>query len=245
MRIMTIGDIHSRKVWRQIVKDNIDSVDLIIFTGDFADPYEKDEDKPDFKPKFTKEMVLEEMKALFELKDKYPNKIVFLWGNHDLHYTENGPSSCWRYNKKICKELGEYFNKYKDQYYIAYQIENYVWTHAGISLGWVLDHMDLLYKFNIKDDFSNIADVLNKMLKSEIGRKSLFLVGDERGGYYFDSGGPVWSDSDETEFDCLPGIKQIVGHSQMTEIYTSKLKYSSITYVDNLGYAGKPYFLNI
>jgi len=39
MKIAAIGDIHGRKIWREIAEDAIKKVDKLVFLGDYIDPY--------------------------------------------------------------------------------------------------------------------------------------------------------------------------------------------------------------
>lgn len=73
--IFIIPDVHGRTFWKEI---NPDDADLIIFLGDYVDPY-GDEG-------ITPKMALDNLKELVNFYNKYKDKCVFLKGNHDYPY---------------------------------------------------------------------------------------------------------------------------------------------------------------
>ena len=238
MKILTIGDVHGRKVWKNIVERYIDRVDKIIFTGDFADPYDK----------ISEYDILEQVYEIFDFYDDYPDKVQFIWGNHDIHYLNDERSIASRYNPKLQQHLGKLYTEYKNKFKIAYKYKNYIWTHAGISETWAKRHKKLMeQKYNLKEDYSNIDDVLNNIFNSP-NRHILSEIGFKRNGTNM-SGGPLWCDLEELYnprwIDIIPGYHQIVGHSQVRRISSVGNKNESVTFVDNLGYDAKPYLLNI
>ena len=74
-KIYLLGDIHGRTFWKEL-KDNKE--DLIIFVGDYVDPYCGYED-------ITKNDALENFKQIIEFARSRDN-VVLLMGNHDATY---------------------------------------------------------------------------------------------------------------------------------------------------------------
>ena len=74
-KIYLLGDIHGRDFWKQL-KDNTE--DLIVFVGDYVDPYTYYED-------ITQKEALENFKEIIEFAKSRDN-VVLLMGNHDATY---------------------------------------------------------------------------------------------------------------------------------------------------------------
>ena len=227
MKIIAIGDIHGRDAWKKI---DVDAFDKVVFIGDFVDSriisgYE----------------IIQNFKAIIDLKMSMPEKVVLLLGNHDIHYLfypdfpQNGLM------KKSQKELTELFVTNKDLFQVAYQVKNFLFTHAGISKTW--------YGENLKYFGSNtisLGNILNDMYLDEEAREVLFKAGRLRGGS--DScGGILWADKSETDDDYLFGYHQIVGHTKVPEIerYEWANLETSITYIDVLTESDTFYELTI
>lgn len=71
-RILIFPDIHGRTFWQSVDPKNYD---LIIFLGDYVDPYPQEG--------ITPEMALENLNNLVKFKELHPNT-VFLTGNHKI-----------------------------------------------------------------------------------------------------------------------------------------------------------------
>ena len=69
-----IGDIHGRKIWQQLVRE--DAVN--VFLGDYLDPYFKDGLKSGIDD-------WETLQGILAYKQQNPETILLL-GNHDMHY---------------------------------------------------------------------------------------------------------------------------------------------------------------
>ena len=88
-RIIIFPDIHGRKFWKDV---DIKDYDKAIFLGDYLDPYPQEE--------ITDDMALANFKEIIKLNNRNPNKIVFLLGNHDLHYMFDNFVISTRYSKR-------------------------------------------------------------------------------------------------------------------------------------------------
>ncbi len=216
MKIIAIGDIHGRNAWKKI---DIGAFDKVVFIGDYVDSRT-----------ISEQDIINNLKEIIALKKAMPDKIVLLLGNHDVHYLfypdfpQNG------FMKNSQEALTELFVANKDLFQVAYQVKNYLFTHAGVSKTW--------YGENIKYFGSNpisLADILNDMYLDEKAREVLFQASHLRGGKD-PSGGIIWADKSETDDDYLFGYHQIVGHTKVSDIerYEWKGLETSITYIDVL-----------
>jgi len=221
MKVLIIADIHGRTNWQfygnieEMLKDSNKETmyDKYIFLGDYVDSWTE-----------TDAVILNNLEKLISLKKAYPDKIILLLGNHDLQYMFSyklhGSSG---YRPNSYQELHKLFNDNKDLFLPIYQIDNYLFTHAGITTTWIRQ-----LKEKDEDPLSTVMRLWNKY------DDSLFRVGWARNGSYR-SGGPFWADMSESKEGMLPNYHQIVGHHPTKN---APLKHvldenSSITYVDN------------
>jgi len=229
MKIITIGDLHGKDVWRQI---NLSEFDLMVFLGDYVDSFDKSDEE-----------TAENLRLLISLKNHLKSKVIFLIGNHDLQYiTGKSYNLCSGYVPQMFVTYNTLFKDNRDMFQIAYQVENYLFTHAGVTNEWYNTRaMDYIEEYGLGELV--IAEQLNQLFK--VRHSPIDDIGDLRGGY-LPVGGPLWADKFETKRDALNGINQIVGHSQVMDIVEVKSKdNSSVTYCDCLNTVVKFHELNI
>lgn len=250
MKILTIPDIHCKSIWKKFSDlkmlwqfENIATeYDYYVFIGDFTDSY-ADNNK----------QMYNNLVEIIELKKKYPKQVILLLGNHDLTYMfQYRDHECSGFRPEMYKDLHKVFNDNKDLFQASFQIDNYVWTHAGISKWWfsVFEKESKnknVYKY--QEDLT-ISENLNKaFLENEFG---LYLVGKIRGGHCH-TGGIFWCDKSEItvfhnptlQMYPIKGYNQIVGHSR-SKLETLKFdENTSITFTDCLDKSEDLYILNI
>lgn len=175
---------------------------------------------------------------IIDFKKKNNDSVILLLGNHDAHYMYPEIDKCSRFDTTHWKKFEKRYRDNKDLFQYAYQIKNNLFTHAGVTYEWVKTFKNTLKNQGLKDDYSNMADVINKMGNNPATNRILNVSGGARSGSLL-SGGPTWADYDETRLDYIIGLNQYVGHSQMRYIFTEKVpkRYGSITYCDVLGSA--------
>lgn len=230
MKIRTIGDIHGKNNWKDLVSDS--KYDLTIFLGDYVDGFNVSNTE-----------IIENLNEIISFKDKNPDKVILLWGNHEGNYAftppyVHNPYSCSGYRSTIHSDLHDIFKTNFDKFQLAYQYKNYLWTHAGVHQDW----WDYDYPYT-KENLQDIADGLNKAFKEY--QSSIFQVGRLRGGFK-DVGGPLWADRLLTEVNPLRNIHQIVGHSRVNDIKIyNKDETTSIAFCDCLDNKIKTHDLEI
>lgn len=235
IEILSIGDVHGFDTWKkfgdiQNLLDNpklkVYDYDYYVFVGDYVDSFTK-----------TNMEILDNLKEIIKLKKNHKDRVILLWGNHDIQYlTSYREHGCSGYRPEAYFDLHELFRKNRNLFQLAFQIDNYIWTHAGIHRGW--------YEYEFPYKSKNIADDLNKAF--EENNKSIFNVGYMRGGRN-DVGGPLWADMQETSKKPLKGYHQIVGHTRINELKrVIKDDNTSVTYIDYIEDGGlEPYILEI
>lgn len=157
-KTVVIGDIHGRSVWKLIVhKENADRV---IFIGDYFDSFSISgvEQIHNFKE------IIEYKETAFTdegTDNQRTTKVVLLIGNHCHHYfPEIGYTGTSGYQHGIAPNIMQVVNENRHHLQMAYQFDNYLFTHAGVSQvfmdsvfgkgGWSVD---------------NVAEELNELFK--------------------------------------------------------------------------------
>lgn len=246
-KIITIGDIHGRDCWKNFADIKfllyaepeaagfggfVPEYDFYIFGGDYVDSFN-----------VTSEKIKENLLEIIRFKKLYPNHVILLWGNHDVEYFLNLP---WNKKDKAITgfrpeahfDLYDVFNENRDLFQVAFQLENYLWTHAGVHEGWY----KFVFKKYTKDiDITNmtIADQLNEAFLYKL--ECLFDCDWYRGGTKR-VGGPLWLSKEYSSKKPLKGYHQFVGHTATEDFKTFKFgNDTSITYCDVLPH--KEYFL--
>ena len=226
MKAVVIGDIHGRNVWRRIVENDTES--HFIFLGDYIDPYSFE--------LINEDECFENFEDLIDFKKKNPDRVTFLIGNHDAQYLNYPNFGASRLSRHYLQESLDLFRINFDLFQYAFQIENNLFIHAGITTGWYKDYEFVLLKYGLLPDLSNIADVINKIGNSP--KVEIFdVVSYYRGGTSL-NGSPIWAD--ENEFigrrnpGYLPGLHQFVGHNKQKNIRKIGDSISSITFCDCL-----------
>lgn len=219
-KVLVIPDVHGREFWRDAIYHE-DIYEKIIFLGDYLDPYEFE-----FIPI---ERAIEGFLDIIAFKRQHPDKVILLLGNHDLHYWWDHDRECSRRDAVNLGIIHRIFMMNRDCFQLAYSLEtetkNYLFTHAGVLHGWILDNIKFIPS-SLTDDLCNtspkgIASWLNSFLNG-VGFDILGQVSAYRGGFY-SFGSPVWADYHEHESSELDlPYYQIFGHTQ-------QVKYPIIT----------------
>lgn len=239
-KILTIGDIHGKDIWKRLVTEDCDK---IIFIGDYVDAFDK-----------TDEEIVNNLLDIIEFKKRWHSEVVLLIGNHELNYFPKfghqhyGSSG---YRPLIADKLRDIYSSYKPFFQYAYQLEDetrkYLWTHAGVTNSWYnrifspeLNHQNIL-----TEDKLTVADELNMMFAEKL--ECMTQVGWERGGYH-KQGSPLWADIREFTERGIPlrGYYQIVGHNPVKDIRVHTVDGdTTIVFTDCLDKQEKGYIITI
>lgn len=204
---IAIGDIHGRQNWKAIVNAEFDRVDRIIFLGDYFDSFNI--------PVLDQ---IENFKDLIQLKRDYPDKIVLLTGNHDLHYissvNEHYSGKSKRYDYII--EMDCVLPAIQDRSLQLCHIENdFLFTHAGVTQTW-------LKETGLVGDLENLEQLLNDELYYRPGTfrfryvHEMQLRNSRTGNNIWQ--GPLWVRPESLLMDKILGYTQVVGHTEMLTI---------------------------
>lgn len=207
-KILIVPDVHGRSFWHK-AKELIDSVDKVVFLGDYLDPYGHEG--------ITFDTALEEFDKILEFKDKYGDKVVMLIGNHDCHYINTSFMDCSRLNYLKRQDIHELYMKHIDKFQLVWEYDTWLFSHAGVYKEW----MDLCqFTLDNLKDFTTFR---------EENFPSLACLSFYRGGYHR-TGSCVWADLRESlKHELLEGYHHIVGHTQLE---SNPYKADTITCVD-------------
>jgi len=209
---IVFGDIHGLTCWKEVVNENPGC--RYIFLGDYIDPYEP----------VARGLLLENLQEIMQLKKDQPDDVILLLGNHDLHYFFSEVPMSNRFDIKIARKAATLFIDNFHLFMYAFQEEDLIFTHAGISHRWFIK--------DFKGDLSkNIAHQLNRPRPEQIA--ALCRCGDLRGGASNTVGGIFWADKRELD-EPLQGYKQFAGHNRVDDICVHTHNGGQITFCDCL-----------
>lgn len=126
MRVLAVGDIHT-KIWIiKAVEEIIDDYDAIVFVGDYADDWNA-----------TPQMAINTWAHLRDLQQRYPEKVRLVLGNHDyiyVNYTKTGQSGYNKFTQTLIDmpESRGLRNWLKDLP-IVVDLDGVKYSHAGIT----------------------------------------------------------------------------------------------------------------
>jgi hypothetical protein len=141
---------------------------------------------------------------------------------------------CSGHRAEMQFDLHQIFQQNISLFNVAYQIDNYLFTHAGVSAGWYEFNKEIIELTKEKFECKNLVETLNAMFESNESRLALAQVGTIRNGFH-KWGGIFWADKRETLAGPLKGFHQYVGHTPTNHIFTHPVdENTTITYCDVL-----------
>jgi len=192
--ILIVPDVHGRRFWEPA----LDYSGQIIFLGDYLDPYPSEG--------IGEDTAFANFLDIVDFKTDNPDRVTLLLGNHELSYLDPA------FNHSRRSDV--YYDCANDtltsvDFQVCKRVGAYLFSHAGVSLGWYKKHRAELLKRG-----TTIEQQLNTYFQDS--KMAFDETGPSRGGKQ-EFGSPLWADLSElwyetTHFD--PDIFQIVGHSK-------------------------------
>jgi predicted MPP superfamily phosphohydrolase len=222
--MLVIGDIHGSKFWKNIVNQHLDE-DYIVFVGDYVDSHNA----------MSNTKMLKNLLDIIKFKEKYPDKVKLLLGNHDIHYYFlNSSYRGSGFNFDMMFEFNTIFKNKKHLFQVAFMYNNTIVSHAGITnrlyQSVESDYKDALdLGWGDGNEHNTIADKFNFLFN--INSKYLFYIGDERGGLDPFSG-IFWAGMKELCEDYLVGYNQVIGHTHLAEKTIKNYDDITLTFID-------------
>lgn len=186
MKTLIVPDIHESIAGLAIVTTMLDKADRVVFLGDWFDTFAK-----------LKQPIA---MADFIMDHKDDPKYTWLMGNHDAHYFYRHPMlRCSGYNIHAQDYLDTLYPHLRDNFKIFTDVDGWLVSHAGFTPA-------TYEKFaNAEAEQQALTDISHGI------SHDMFAAGRARGGHA-EVGGPTWLDWTK-EFQDVPNVKQIVGHS--------------------------------
>jgi hydrogenase maturation factor len=238
MKLVAIGDIHGRDIWKQIVAKEHDA-DEFVFVGDYFDSFTvKGPDQ------------INNFLDIIEFRNtSIYHKITLLIGNHDHHYypgvDDSGTSG---YQTLLAPSIKHVVGDNKQYLQAAYQVGEFVFTHAGLSSEWLDDSIE---GWNV----DNVVEKVNELFQyqpNKIAYRSYKQVGDQvygAQGYGNETfQGPLWirpsALMNANKKTLRKKIIQVVGHTPQDNIdIEGKATGGRYYFIDTLEYNQGQYLI--
>jgi predicted phosphodiesterase len=188
-KILVVPDIHGTHFWEKAAK-RINEIDLVVMLGDYVDNWEND--WPDQG---------NNLENIISFKKENPNKVVLLFGNHDLQYVHGW--KCSGFQATHAFDLNEIFIKNKDLFNIVHIEKNYIFSHAGVSAEW-MNHYDIATPQDINKAFHEISTAF-KWQGPDVYGNSI-------------NESPMWIRPDALIHSAVKSFHQIVGHTEIEKV---------------------------
>lgn len=222
MKTITIGDIHGRIKWKDIVSKENDA-DKIIFIGDYFDSHDKES---------SGDVQIKNFKEILDFKKDNPQKVILLTGNHDFHYIRGVGETYSGHQASYALEIGELVEgSIKDGLLqMCYLQDGYFFSHAGLTKTWCKEFLGNDNPQVNEVLVQTINDFLTyqpKVFKFNSGANSSW-TGDDV------TQGPIWVRPFSLSKDKVDDVVCVVGHTQ-TRFGVNIVEESSIILTDCLG----------
>ena len=237
MKIVAIGDIHGRDYWKQIIEQEQDA-DVFVFVGDYFDSFTiKGSDQ------------INNFLDIVEFKKQSKVPVILLIGNHDYHYypgiEDSGTSG---YQTLMAPSIKHVVSDNKQYLQAAYQVGEFVFTHAGLSSEW-LD--DIVNGWSVDSLDATINDLF-RFQPNKLAYRSYKQVGSTIygvGGYGSETfQGPLWIRPKAlmaaNKKTLRKQIIQVVGHTPQDNIdIKGKSTGGRYYFIDTLEYGQNQYLV--
>lgn len=129
MKILVLGDIHGRLIWKDIIEK--ENPDKIIFLGDYVSTHED----------ISSIQQINNLEDILAYKENNPDKVILLRGNHDLQHLGYYWAECSGLDRKVLNHMSE--ENFKKRFlsltqwiYVDKELRT-IFSHAGISVKWL------------------------------------------------------------------------------------------------------------
>lgn len=201
MKTVVIPDLHGKSMWLMVIEK--ERPQRVIFLGDYFDSFD-----------ISGAEQVRNFQKLMEYAEKHPEiEWVFLIGNHDYHYfLEVGYTGTSGYQGDMAATIGHLLEANKDKLQMAYQMDQYLFSHAGV--GETFLRRNEFYKANLP-----IVDFVNELWNNN--KQAFDFCGVD--GYGDDIGQtPIWirpkSLMQDGDLEYTNQHVQVVGHTRVLSL---------------------------
>jgi len=207
MKIVVLGDIHGRSIWKNIVNQNFDA-DKIIFIGDYFDSFSIDGPTQ-----------LENFADILAFKKANLDKVVLLIGNHCYHYMPFANETYSGFQRGYNYQITGLFEANLKYFQMCKVVNNYLFIHAGLTKTWCEDN-------NI--DMNNIEQSVNELWHYK-PQSFKFTPGRHQDPYGDEPcQSPIWVRPASLFQDRIDDYIQVVGHTHQDGVKI----YDSVIFID-------------
>lgn len=220
LKTIALGDTHGRSFWKMIVHK--EDPDRIVFIGDYFDTHDD----------ISAAMQMYNFNEIINYKKESGKDVILLIGNHDFHYfPEVGDVNTTGYQDNHADEITKMIGDNKDHLQMAYLMDNFLFTHAGVGEEWLI---------RMGWEGQKIDDFINEVFKKN-PRDFDFFGWDPYGDNVSQT--PIWirphslivGSRNIREF-----FRQVVGHTSMKRLDLSKfITNGKYFFIDTLGTSGE------
>jgi predicted phosphodiesterase len=220
MKTLVLGDTHGRDYWKGIVAR--ENPDRVIFIGDYFDSFDN-----------TAVEQMHNFKEIIDWKQSGQSEVIILIGNHDYHYMRGVSQYYSGYQSGARPAIEQLLEDNKQHLQMAYGMNGFIFTHAGVSSDWLQIHG--------YDNESNLIDWINDMWKYKPNVFG-FAGRDPYGDSKISS--PIWIRPYSLQAANRDTLRdqfiQVVGHTTQGKIDTEgKSTGGRYYYIDTLGTSGE------
>ena len=212
MKVAVIGDIHGTTKFLDCytkIQQNDPDVDKIIVLGDWFDPYLN----------IDLDTMIERYNEFVDIW-KSDDRIISILGNHDIagYIITNDLTSRTRLGK-MGQRITEVIEPNLSESYLTYKVGDYIFSHAGVSQGW-LDEIGQYSYANYVDDVMNCKKGWTADELSDICTFYPYDFGGYGNNKYQSC---VWIRPQALYSCAIEGYNQVVAHTRVEEILKVQL----------------------
>lgn len=201
-KIGVISDLNEKDIWKKFILNK--SVDEWIFLGDYIHSSNHDYKK-----------CINNLEDIIKFKYDNKDKVTLLLGNEEMKYVDHRYKH-GIYLPDIAYVVRELLKDNEKLFKVAHNINDYLFTHAGVTEQWIVDSYTTLTDTGYPR--KQLPETLND-LHNSYRQYAVHHIGKSRGGYY-KSGGITWADRTDLMMGIIPEWNQIVGHNPTHKIQT-------------------------
>ena len=193
-KIIVLGDIHGRTVWKDIIDK--EQPNQVIFLGDYVSTHEC----------ISESDQVSNLLEILRFKDLYPETILLL-GNHDLQHLGYYWAECSGYFARVAELMVDLKEEFLAKTQWIHIIGNTIFSHAGISTKWLESNRLTL-------DGINSLEPSERFGFSSSNPRDIYGTSPEQP--------PTWIRPTTLVDVMIPGYDQVVGHTPVERCYNVK-----------------------
>ena len=133
MKIVVLGDIHGRDIWKEIVAEDYDA-DCFVFLGDYVSSHDR-------RLMYNDEAQINNLKDILDFAEfenaMTPGRVILLRGNHDMQHLGYYWAECSGINWHVQDKMMQMKERFLANTQWVFVHDNIVYSHAGVSNVWM------------------------------------------------------------------------------------------------------------